>query len=87
MLGCNVTNKMTQIPANCKIYMRRKSITGKAYYRAAVGMPYHMDACDMYFLTDKRRLIRLINTDYKQAIKIAEFFKNSLDMEYITNSK
>ncbi len=87
MLGCHVTNKKIKIPVHCKgIYTKRKSKAGKAYYRAAVGMSYYMDACDMYFLTDKGRLVRLINTDYKQAIKIAKFFKSSLDMEHFINS-
>ncbi len=83
MLGISLSSEKIRIPKECSVILKKKSITGKGYYKAAVGVSYKLNACDMYFVTPTKRLTRIIKTDSKRALKIADFLKRTLDLDYV----
>lgn len=83
LLGISLSNEKIQIPHGCdKIFIKEKSKTGTGYYRAVLPVNYKFKSYDMFFHSDKG-VVRLLNTDCNRAIKIAEFFKANLKLDYI----
>jgi hypothetical protein len=83
MLGMTLSSVKVKIPANCdKVLIKQKNKRGAGYYRLALPVRYNFKSYDMFFHSETG-IVRLINTDCSRAIKIAEFFKSSLNLEYI----
>jgi len=83
MLGMTLSSEKIKIPGNCdKIFIKQKDKRGTGYYKFVLPVSYSIKSFDMFFYS-KTGTVRLINTDYKRAIKIAEFFKATLKLEYI----
>jgi hypothetical protein len=83
MLGMTLSSEKVKIPANCdKILIKQKNKRGAGYYRSVLPVRYNFKSFDMFFHSETG-IVRLINTDCSRAIKIAEFFKSSLNLEYI----
>jgi hypothetical protein len=81
-LGITLSNEKIHIPYGCdKIFIKEKNKTGTGYYRSVLPVNYNFKSYDMFFHSDKGA-VRLINTDCSRAIKIAEFFKSNLKLDY-----
>ena len=82
LLGINMSREKIKIPQNCdKIFIREKNKTGTGYYRLVLPINYRFKSFDMFFHSGKG-MVRLINTDCTRAIKIAEFFKSAMNLDY-----
>jgi hypothetical protein len=83
LLGMTLSSEKVRIPHNCdRIYIKQKNKKGTGYYRSVLPVSYKFKSYDMFFHSDKG-VVRLINTDYSRAIKIAGFFKSNLKLDYI----
>jgi hypothetical protein len=83
MLGMTLSSEKIKIPGNCdKIFIKQKDKRGTGYYKFVLPVSYNFKSFDMFFHSETG-VVRLINTDHKRAIKIAEFFKSNLKFEYI----
>jgi len=81
-LGIVLSSEKVKIPFNCnKIFIRQKNKTGTGYYRSVLPVNYRFKSFDMFFHSEKG-MVRLINTDCSRAIKIAEFLKSNLKLDY-----
>jgi hypothetical protein len=83
MLGMRLSQEKVRIPKNCKgILLKQKQKQGMGYYKAVIPMSYNVSSCDMFFYSDNG-VVRIINTDLKRAVRIAEFIKTNLGIEYL----
>jgi len=81
-LGIPLSSEKIKIPHNCdKIFIRQMNKTGTGYYRSVLPVNYSLKSFDMFFHSDSG-VVRFINTDCSRAIKIAEFFKSNLNLDY-----
>jgi hypothetical protein len=81
--GLTLSREKIKIPDNCdKIIIKEKTRRGTGYYRFVLPVSYNFKSYDMFFHSE-RGIIRLINTDCRRAIKIAEFFKTNMKLDYI----
>ncbi len=81
-LGITLSNEKIRIPFGCdKVFIKEKNKTGTGYYRSVLPVSYTFKSYDMFFHSDKG-VVRLLNTDCGRAIKIAEFFKSNLKLDY-----
>jgi len=72
-----------KIPWHCDcIIIKQKIKSGTGYYRAIIPVRYKFKSCDIFFHSETG-IVRLINTDLKRAIKIAELLKDVLKIEYV----
>ncbi len=83
MIGFKLSREEVKIPASTsQVMIKQKSKEGRGYIQGAVGFGYKIKSCDVYFESNNR-MIRIINTDYKRAIKIAELLKETLSIDYL----
>jgi hypothetical protein len=83
MLGMKLSTEKVKIPGNCdKIIIKQEHKKGTGYYRFVLPVSYTFKSFDMFFHSETG-IVRLINTDYKRAIRIAEFLKSNLELEYL----
>jgi hypothetical protein len=81
-LGITLSNEKIKIPHNCdRIYIKQKNKKGTGYYRSVLPVNYSFKSFDIFFHSDSG-VVRLINTDCSRAIKIAEFLKSNLKIDY-----
>lgn len=81
-LGLSFSNEKIKIPHNCdRIFIKQKNKKGTGYYRSVLPVNYSFKSFDMFFHSDTG-VVRLLNTDCSRAIKIAEFFKSNLKLDY-----
>ncbi len=81
-LGIPLSNESIKIPNNCdRIYIKQQNKKGTGYYRSVLPVNYSFKSFDIFFHSDKG-VVRLINTDCSRAIKIAEFLKSNLKLDY-----
>lgn len=82
LLRIRLSREKVNIPKKCDgIIIKQKRKTGTGHFRFVLPVSYNFKSFDMFFHS-KTGLVRLINTDYKSAIKIAEFFKSNYNLEY-----
>jgi len=82
LLGINMSSEKIKIPGNCdKIFIRQKNKKGTGYYRSVLPVNYKFKSYDMFFHS-KSGSVRIINTDCSRAVKIAEFLKSNLKLDY-----
>ncbi|MCJ7448364.1 MAG: hypothetical protein MUO72_11800 [Bacteroidales bacterium] len=82
-LSMTLSKEKIRIPHNCnRILIKQKNKRGTGYYRFILPVTYNFKSFDMFFYSETG-MVRLINTDYKRAIKIAEFLKSNFELEYI----
>jgi len=82
MIGMKLSKDKVHIPVDCKgLMIKQKLKQGTGYYKAVIEMNYDVKSSDMFFYSD-RGFVRLINTDHARALKIAEFIKENLRIEY-----
>jgi hypothetical protein len=82
LLGITLSNEKIKIPYNCdKIFIKQKNKTGTGYYRSVLPVSYSFKSYDMFFHSETG-IVRIINTDCSRAIKIAEFFKSNMKLDY-----
>ena len=60
---------------------QEKPKQGRGYFQGAVGFSYRIQSSDLY-LTNDRGAVKIISTDHKRAIKIAEILKDQLKLDY-----
>ncbi len=83
VFGFKLSSEKVKIPPlTSQVLIKQKSKEGRGYIQGAVGFGYKIKSCDVYF-DSNRRVIRIINTDYKRAIKIAELLKETLSIDYL----
>lgn len=83
LFGMILSREKIKIPHNCKgILIRRKIKKGTGYYRFILPVSYTFTSLDMFFYSESG-LVRIINTDYSRALKIAGFLKSDLNLGYI----
>jgi hypothetical protein len=83
LLNILLSREKIKIPPNCnRIIIKEKKKTGTGYYRLVLPVDYVFKSYDMFFCSDSG-VIRLINTDYKRAGKIAEILKEGLKLNYL----
>jgi hypothetical protein len=83
MFGFKLSREEVKIPpSTSQVMIKQKSKEGRGYIQGAVGFGYKIKSCDVYFESNNR-MIRIINTDYKRAIKIAELLKETLSIDYL----
>lgn len=81
-LGMTLSSEKVRIPHDCdKIYIKQKNKRGTGYYRSVLPVSYSFKSYDMFFHSETG-IVRLINTDCSRAIKIAEFLKSNLKLDY-----
>lgn len=81
-LGISFSNEKIKIPHNCdRIFIKQKNKKGTGYYRSVLPVDYSIKSFDMFFHSDSG-VVRLLNTDCSRALKIAEFFKSNLKLDY-----
>jgi hypothetical protein len=81
-LGITLSNEKVKIPHSCdKIFIKERNKTGTGYYRSVLPVNYKFKSYDMFFHSEKG-VVRLLNTDCSRAIKIAEFIKANLKLDY-----
>ena len=81
-LDITLSNEKIKIPHNCdRIYIKQKNKKGTGYYRSVLPVNYSFKSFDIFFHSDSG-VVRLINTDCSRAIKIAEFLKSNLKIDY-----
>jgi hypothetical protein len=82
LLGMKFSFEKVKIPRNCTgIIIKEIGKIGTGYYRFVIPVSYYFRSFDMFFRSGTG-VVRLINTDYKRAIKIAEFIKSVTNLEY-----
>jgi len=82
LLGITLSNEKIKIPHNCdKIFIKQKNKIGAGYYRSVLPVSYSFKSYDMFFHSETG-IVRIINTDCSRAIKIAEFFKSNMKLDY-----
>ena len=83
VFGLRLSREEVKIPQETKqILIKQKTKEGRGYVQAAVGFGYKIKSCDVYF-DSNRRMIRIISTEYKRAIKIADLLKETLKLDYL----
>jgi len=83
LLNMTLSREKIKIPRNCdRIIVKENNKKGTGYYRFVLPVSYVFKSYDMFFCSESG-VIRLINTDYKRAMKIAEFFNSCLKLECI----
>ena len=83
VLGFKLSREEVKIPQQTKqILIKQKIKEGRGYIQAAVGFGYKIKSCDVYFDANPR-MIRIISTEYKRAIKIAELLQETLNLNYV----
>jgi hypothetical protein len=81
-LGINMSSEKIKIPGNCdNIFIRQKNKKGTGYYRSVLPVNYKFKSFDIFFHSESGS-VRIINTDCARAIKIAEFLKSNLKLDY-----
>lgn len=82
VLGLKLSNEKIRIPGNCdKLLIIEKQKRGTGYYRLVLPVNYTFKSSDIYFHSEKG-VVRLINTDKPRALRIAEFIKLNLKIDY-----
>ena len=82
VFGMKLSKDRIIIPRQAKeIIIVKKKKRGKGYYQAVIAFGYNLTSYDVFFDSDNG-VVRIINTDYKRAVKIAELIKNELKLEY-----
>lgn len=83
VFGLLLSKDQIRIPKGAtQVIIKQKTKIGKGYIQAVVGFGYRIRSCDVYFSSDKA-LVRIINTDYERAVKIAVLIKDRLGLDYI----
>lgn len=82
VMGFSLSRDIIKIPDRANhILIQEKSKQGKGYFQGAVGFSYRIVSSDLYF-TNERGVKKIISTDHKRAIIIAELLKSELNLEY-----
>lgn len=83
VFGLKLSGEEVKIPqGTSQISIKQKIKKGRGYIQAVVGFAYKIKSCDVYFDSNPR-MIRIISTEYKRAIKIAELLKETLNLNYV----
>ncbi len=81
--GITLSREKIKIPMNCTgILIKQRNKRGTGYYRLVLPVSYNFNSFDMFFISGQC-FVRLINTDYNRAIKIAGFLKSNLKLGYV----
>jgi len=82
VFGFKLSTDIVKIPPNAyQVLIQRKSKKGRGYIQGVVGFGYNLESCDLFFVTN-RGAVRIINTEYKRAVIIAELLKETLNLDY-----
>ena len=82
LLGIKLSHEKIRIPQDCTgILIKLKIKKGTGYYRFVLPVSYTFKSWDL-FLCTRKGLMNLINTDRERAVRIAEFLKSNLHLDY-----
>ena len=82
VFGLLLSKDQIRIPLKAKqVIIKQSTKSGKGSMQGVVKFGYRIKSCDVYFESDKG-LVRILNTDYERALKIAGFIKDQLGLEY-----
>ena len=88
VFGLLLSRDQIRIPVKTRqVIIKESTKSGRGYMQGVVKFGYRIKSCDVFFESDKG-LVRILNTDYERALKIAGFIKEelgseSLNVEYI----
>ena len=82
ILGMNFSQEKIKIPGRCtRILICGKTKKGTGYYRYVLPVTYMFKSYDMVFCGELG-MTKILNTDYSRALKVSEFLKESLKIDY-----
>ncbi len=82
ILGLKMSDEVVKVPKECDgLIIKQRVKKGTGHIDLVIPVSYKFKSGDMFFLSN-RGLVRLINTDTKQAIKIAEIVKEEFNRDY-----
>ena len=82
LLGIKLSHEKVRVPQDCScILIKLKIKKGTGYYRFVLPVSYTFKSWDLFFCT-RKGLMNLINTDRERAVRIAEFLKSNLHLDY-----
>lgn len=82
VFGLLLSKDQIRIPLQAsQVVIKQTTKSGKGYMQGVVKFGYRIKSCDVYFESDKG-LVRILNTDYERALKIAGFIKDQLGLDY-----
>ncbi len=82
ILGINFSQEKIKIPGRCtRILICGKMKKGTGYYRYILPVTYIFKSYDMVFCGELG-MTKILNTDYSRALKVAEFLKENLKINY-----
>lgn len=82
ILGINFSQEKIKIPGrSARILICGKVKKGTGYYRFVLPVTYMFKSYDMVFCGELG-MTKIMNTDYSRAVKIAEFLKEHLKIDY-----
>ncbi|HLN54938.1 MAG TPA: hypothetical protein VK207_03035 [Bacteroidales bacterium] len=82
ILWMNFSQEKIIIPGRCtRILICGKMKKGTGYYRYVLPVTYMFKSYDMVFCGELG-MTKIMNTDYSRALKVAEFLKDNLKIDY-----
>jgi hypothetical protein len=82
IFGIKLSDEVVRVPKDCnELIIRQKNKENTGYLGLVVPVNYTLKAGDLFFRRDKN-LVRLMNTDPKRAVKIAEIIKEEFHLDY-----
>jgi hypothetical protein len=82
ILGINFSQEKIKIPGRCtRILICGKMKKGTGYYRYVLPVTYMFKSYDMVFCGELG-MTKILNTDYSRALKVSEFLKETLKIDY-----
>lgn len=82
ILGMNFSQEKIKIPGRCtRILICGKMKKGTGYYRYVLPVTYMFKSYDMVFCGEQG-MTKIMNTDYTRALKVAEYLKENLKIDY-----
>jgi len=86
ILGMNFSQEKIKIPGRCtRILICGKMKKGTGYYRYILPVTYVFKSYDMVFCGELG-MTKIMNTDYTRSLKVAEFLKENLKIDYRVNT-
>ena len=80
-----ISNKKIIVPQEYnKVVIKLLTKTADSYVNLVQSVPVSYTSADMFFVTPTK-VRRIINTDFKRALKIAEMIKQVFEIEYEVN--
>ncbi len=82
IFGIKLSDEVVRVPKDCKeVIIRQKNKENTGHFGLVIPVNYVLKTGDLFFNREKG-LVRLMNTDPKRAVKIAEIIKEEFHLDY-----